>query len=76
MKSLELFPNQSTILLKYAGFVRHIKKDNKTAEEFYKKAIAANPQNSDALGNYASFLHGSSGKSNSCQELCKLLVLI
>ena len=71
MKAVELYPNQSSILLKYAGFVRHVKKDSKAAEELYRKAIDANPLNSDALGNYASFLHGSSDKSNYCQELCK-----
>lgn len=57
-RALELFPDQSSIHLKYAGFLRHIKRDINGAGEEYFRAVETNPQNADALGNYASFLHG------------------
>lgn len=58
IKALQLYPNQSSIHLKYAGFLRHIKNDLIGTETHYKLAIETNPDNSDALGSYASFLHG------------------
>lgn len=68
---MELFPDHSSTLLKYAGFVRHVKKDRKLAELFYKKAVEANPKSADALGNYASFLHGQADMMPTCYDLCK-----
>lgn len=38
--------------------MRHVRKDNVEAEKHYKLAIESNPSSSDALGSYASFLHG------------------
>ena len=49
-KAIELYPDHSYVLLKYAGFLRHSRKDAVQAEEYYKKACTANSQNSDALG--------------------------
>jgi Tfp pilus assembly protein PilF len=54
-------PNQSSIHLKYAGFLRHVRRDLKEAEVHYQKAISTNPNNPDALGSYASYLHGVAG---------------
>ncbi len=55
---MSLFPSHSSIHLKYAGFLRHVRKNVTKAEEQYKRAIEVNPMNADAIGNYASFLHG------------------
>jgi len=57
-KALELFPQHSSINLKYAGFLRHTRRDIPGAEKYYLKAVEASPTNSDALGSYASFMHG------------------
>jgi Tfp pilus assembly protein PilF len=65
MEALKLFPSHSTIHLKYAGFVRHVRGDIDRAGEHYKKAVKCNPQNVDALGGYASFLHGTNSSSSS-----------
>jgi tetratricopeptide (TPR) repeat protein len=62
VKALQLYPQQSSMHLKYAGFLRHVRRDLKGAEEHYAMACETNPQNADALGSYASFLHGVSGK--------------
>lgn len=58
IKALQLHPSQSSIHLKYAGFLRHIRRNVAEAEKYYINAVEANPHNGDALGNYASFLHG------------------
>ena len=71
-RSIELYPDQSLILLKYAGFLRHARKDPVQAETYYERACSSNPKNSDALGNYASYLHGTSEKLDLCEQLCKL----
>lgn len=57
-KALELYPQHSSINLKYAGFLRHTRRDIPGAERYYLKAVEASPTNSDALGSYASFMHG------------------
>ena len=57
-KALELYPQHSSINLKYAGFLRHMRRDIPGAEKYYLKAVEASPTNSDALGSYASFMHG------------------
>lgn len=75
-RSIELYPDHSLILLKYAGFLRHARKDPVQAEAYYERACSANPKNSDALGNYASYLHGSSEKLDLCLKLCKYLILV
>lgn len=54
-------PTHSSIHLKYAGFLRHVRQDVSNAEKHYKLAISSDPSNADALGNYASFLHGELG---------------
>ena len=56
MQAIKLFPD-SSIHLKYAGFLRHIRRDLKGAENHYRLAVEANPENADACGSYASFLH-------------------
>lgn len=58
LKALDLYPQHSSINLKYAGFLRHTRRDIPGAEKFYLKAVEASPNNADALGSYASFLHG------------------
>lgn len=67
-KAIELYPDHSSILLKYAGFVRHVRRDIARSEEFYLKSIEANPENADALGSYASFLHGVYNKTAEAEE--------
>ena len=61
LKAMELYPDHSSIQLKYAGYLRHIKKDLIGAEDYYRKSCLSNPNNSDALGSFASFLHGVIG---------------
>ena len=61
LKALALNPSHSSLNLKYAGFLRHIRDDVNNAEKHYKLAILNDPSNADALGNYASFLHGDLG---------------
>ena len=40
----------------------------KSAEKYYKLAIKANPENPDALGSYASYLHGVKGDVDAAEE--------
>lgn len=61
IKALTLFPKHASIHLKYAGFLRHVRKDIPRATAHYQEATEANPQYADALGSYASFLHGTGG---------------
>lgn len=58
VKALELYPQHSSIHLKYAGFLRHSRRDVSGAEKHYLRAVETSPSNSDALGSYASFMHG------------------
>ena len=44
------------------------------AEVEYKKAIESNHNNADALGNYASFLHGVHKKIDEAEKYYKLAV--
>jgi tetratricopeptide (TPR) repeat protein len=62
LKALELYPDSTSIHLKYAGFLRHVKRDISGAEKHYYLAVKANPTNADALGSLASFLHGVHNK--------------
>lgn len=68
IKTLQLYPNQSSIHLKYAGFLRHVKNDLIGTETHYKLAIETNPDNTDALGSYASFLHGVLKKTDLAEQ--------
>jgi len=61
-ESLKQVPTQSSVHLKYAGFLRHVRKNFVAAEHHYQKAIEENPDNIDALGTYASYLHGLGDK--------------
>ena len=51
----------SSLHLKYAGFLRHNRQDVIGADQQYELATSTNPNNADALGSYASFLHGVLG---------------
>lgn len=62
VKALELYPDSSSLHLKYAGFLRHVRRNISGAEEHYKLAVKVNPKNADALGSLASFLHGVHNK--------------
>lgn len=44
--------------LKYASFMRHVRRDQSAAEIYYKRATDLDPNFAEALGNYASFLYG------------------
>jgi hypothetical protein len=39
------------------------------AEMQYKLAVESNPRSSEALGSYASFLHGVKGQADAAEEL-------
>ena len=58
-KALKLYPKHASIHLKYAGFLRHVRKDMERASSHYRKSTEANPTYADGLGSYASFLHGT-----------------
>ena len=47
--------------LKYAGFLRHVRRNHDQALLHYKRAVEVNDANADAIGGYASFLHGTKG---------------
>ena len=68
IKALQAFPNQSSIHLKYAGFLRNVLKDQKKAAKHYTLACDANPNNAEALGGFASFLHGVVGDTVAAGE--------
>lgn len=55
-KSLELYPNQASIHLKYASFLRYVRNDMVSAEIHYIDAVTS-CSNSETLGCYASYLH-------------------
>ena len=61
LRALALYPQHSSLHLKYAGFLRHARRDIVGADKHYELAVTTNPENSDALGSYASFLHGAIG---------------
>eukprot|EP01041_Mallomonas_annulata_P002366 gene2366-4588_t len=69
IRALDIFPQSSSIHLKYAGFLRHIRKDLKNAENHYKLAANSNPHNADAVGSYASFMHGAIGNMDLAEML-------
>lgn len=69
-KSLQLF-GHSSIHLKYAGFLRHVRKDLAAAEEHYRASVTSNPRNPDAMGSLASFLHGVHHRNDEAEELYK-----
>lgn len=50
-KAIELYPTHSSIIMKFAGFQRHAKKNLTEAEKYYRQACNVNPTNSDAIGN-------------------------
>ena len=76
MRALELFPKSSSMHLKYAGFLRHTKTDMKGAEEHYKIASEVSDENADAIGNYASFMHGVVGDMYSAEALYERAVKV
>lgn len=57
-KAILYYPTHSSIHLKYAGFLRHVRRNISAAEEHYTLAVEHGKDNADAVGNYASFLHG------------------
>ena len=61
LQALKLFPQHASIHLKYAGFLRHVRKDLPGAATHYRTATEVNPDYADGLGSYASFLHGTQG---------------
>jgi len=69
LKALALYPNDSSIHLKYAGFLRHIRRDLNESENHYRKAAEVNPLNPDAAGSYASFMHGVLRKMDIAEEM-------
>lgn len=70
-KTLELYPEHSSVHLKYAGLLRHVRRNLAAAEEHYVKAVETNPMNSDAIGSYASFLHGVHGNIDAAERYYK-----
>jgi Tfp pilus assembly protein PilF len=72
--AIQYFPTDSSIHLKYAGFLRHVRKNIDGAEKEYLAAIAENSKNADALGNYASFLHGVRRNSADAEKFYKMAV--
>ena len=46
------------------------------AERHYKKSVELNPRNADALGNFASFLHGVYNDINQAEKLYQQAVRI
>lgn len=67
-RALNLFPGHSSLHLKYAGFLRHAKRDTVGADKHYELAALANPKNADAIGCYASFLHGVIGNMDGASQ--------
>ncbi len=57
------------------GFLRHIKRDVAKSETFYLKAIEVNTENGDALGSYASFLHGVYNKTKEAEGMWMIIVV-
>lgn len=55
--------------LKYAGFLRHIRRNHEQALHHYRRAVDVNDQNADAIGGYASFLHGTKGDKTLVENL-------
>jgi tetratricopeptide (TPR) repeat protein len=70
-ESLRQQPEQSSIHLKFAGFLRHVRQNDARADHHYIQAIETNPNNVDALGTYASYLHGIGDKA-SLEKAAKL----
>jgi tetratricopeptide (TPR) repeat protein len=57
----------SRLLVNYAIFLLE-RKENERADEIYARAIAANPEDALALGNYAAFLDSALGDSDRAEE--------
>ncbi len=64
-----MFPKHASVVLKYAGFLRHVKKDATQAELHYRKCTEINPQYAEGLGSYASFLYGTRRNMNLVESL-------
>ena len=55
-KGIQEFPKSPELLSSYALFLKNIKKELNSAEEFHKKAIEIEPKNALSFSNYGSFL--------------------
>jgi Tfp pilus assembly protein PilF len=55
-EGLKQFPKSAPLLGNYAIFLNSIRKDYDRAEEYHRRALAADPNHANNLGNYALFL--------------------
>ena len=55
-EGLRVTQNAPQLLGNYANFLKNQRKDDARAEEYYLRAIAADPNHANTLGNYALFL--------------------
>ena len=56
LNGIAKYNNSIPLLGNYANFLKNIRKDYDRAEEYYQKALEADPQQAINLGNYAIFL--------------------
>jgi tetratricopeptide (TPR) repeat protein len=69
LSALSFYPNQASIHLKYAGFLRYVRGDLENASQHYRLSYEHNPEYADGVGGYASFLHGTGGDKILAQSL-------
>lgn len=66
-KGIEQFPDSGLLLASYAVFLE-IRKDYDAAEKYYQRALAADPNRTSTLGNYALFLYAIRGRYDAAEE--------
>ena len=61
-------------LVDYAQFLETVRRDYDRAEEMYKRAVEADPNNANSLGNYADFLETVRRDYDRAEEMYKRAV--
>ena len=76
LNGIAKYNNSIPLLGNYANFLKNIRKDYDRAEGYYQKALEADPQHANNLGNYAGFLLGMGEKEKGLEYLTKTFTLI
>ena len=69
---MAMAPDDGNVLNNYAVFLHQCRNDTTGAEAIFKRAVAASPNASTTLCNYASFLESSMGRIDEAHDLYKL----
>ena len=69
--SVARYQYYARILCSYVNFLTDVRDNHDEAEKYYKRAIEADPNNANNLGNYANFLHNVRGNHDEAEKYYK-----